>query len=853
MVPVGIFCMAFFGLGAVFDTLTSTARTGSRENPTVASYNGGEFTRDQINEMTRSHYRTRNFLNELRNLGVEQRGDQFVDLVRPISPIQDGQQEYVDEQIIGRKLMAEKAEAEGLVVSDNMVDQYLFNTYGVIDGNGLSNRDLEMLNREVNNGQISMAAIRRHLKTELLNQQMVTLSYSGIPRVPSPLESVELYAKVNQKIECEIFPVSISEYVDDDAMPSQAEIRDLYEKGKFEFKDPAGKRPGFKRSRRVKLQYLIGDYQDFLDKATQGLTDQEIQAKYDELVAQESDLVMEIVIDENEGGSDMPAINLEGEDGPNNYDADDAEGEAAPKPATPAEPGEPAGEPGEGDQGYNVRADESKFVLVSMPAQEETPAAPVADTPVADAVEVVADKVDGIVDTTVDGVADAAKEVVETAKEVVQTEVQTPAEPEPPLEIETELTQETESGVEIDSFEEPQTDSMKTPANADPNAAPNADPKTDRAAPAAASQTKDETADATAEQSADKTADKTDADSAADVGGIGDMKDVDIGPLLTDNDDIVKRAKPLDEVADLIRRQLKGQEAATALNTAIKTAESEIETYYTRRLQWEVNGKERNLPAPDLPDFQALADKHGLRLAGTELVDNEELMETELGGVYKIFTVQNRNIPVPMADVIFDQFNELSEYSSSTTDNRFTGKSYVYWPTELADAEVPKLEDCKDKIIEYWRQQKAVESAMEAAKGIAAKAGKDKKLSDIDPAKTIQTGEFTWFQPRGQRAVLSSPIGVDSPSEDFMKTAFSLGQGEAGVAVDGSGETIFVIQSQTPKASMAEVGDDFLKNQLFRFQRLPPDVGLVSDHYFRQKTLDWNREYVDSMGFELMK
>ena len=54
--------------------------------------------------------------------------------------------------------------------------------------------------------------------------------------------------------------------------------------------------------------------------------------------------------------------------------------------------------------------------------------------------------------------------------------------------------------------------------------------------------------------------------------------------------------------------------------------------------------------------------------------------------------------------VIFQKFNELAEYSSSTSQDR--EKSYVYWPTELADAEVPKLEDCKEKIIEFWRQKK---------------------------------------------------------------------------------------------------------------------------------------------------
>lgn len=841
--------MAFFGLGAVFDTLTSTARTGTRENPTIASYKGGEFTRDQISEMTRNHYYTRNFLNELRALGVEKRGDEFINLVRPIQPIRDGQQEDIDEQVMGRHLMAKKAKAEGLTVSDSMVDQYLFGTYGVIDGDGLSNRDLELLNREVNNGQISMAGIRRHLKEELLNQQMVTLSYAGIPRVPNPLESAQFYAKMTKRMEGEIFPVSISDYVDSSAMPTQKEIRALYEEGKSEFKDPAGKRPGFKIPRRLKLQYFIADYEDFLDKATEGLTDQEIQAKYDELVEQESDLVMEIVIDEGindlqgDADNDMPAINLEGDDGQDADSAGDDEDDAAPVPqGSSSSNSESEGDSAnEGDQSYNVRSSDSKFVLVSMPAQDdqpatETPAADSVGDAVRDVVEEVADEVKETVEQTVGDVAEAAEEVAEIADEAADEAVQAVT------------GEEDADAADADSQSEP-VQSEPVQSEADQTQPAMADGESD-----AMTETSETALDSPADVSADSSTDSTAAmdktkEESSDVGSIDAMTDV--GPMLTDDEGIVKRAKPLADVADLIRRQLKGQEAGQAMSLALKTAESEIENYYTQRLQWEVNGKETNKPEPELPNFQEIADRNGLRLAETDLVDNEGLLKDELGGVYQIFNVGNRNITVPMADVIFDQFNELNAYSTKTTSNRFTGKSYVFWPIELADAKVPKLEECKDQIVGFWRQRNAVDAAQKAAEEIAAKVGPDKKLSEIDSAKTIQTGEFTWFQPRGRQAVLSTPIGVDSPSDAFMETAFSLDQGQAGVAVNGSGDTIFVIQSQTPKASMAEVGDDFLKNQLFRFQRLPADVGLVSDYYFRQKTLDWNQEYVDSMGFEL--
>ena len=379
----------------------------------------------QLDKSYSDHHQTRKFLNELRNLGMEKRGEEFVNLVTPIEPMMNGDQEEIDDQLIKRRLLAEQAESEGLLVSDSMIDQYLFGTYGVLDGDGMSTRDLELLNRRVNNGQISMAAVRRQLKTELLYQKMNMLSRAGIPRVPNPSESIQHYAKMTQKMEGEIFPVSIKDYIDESAMPSQTEIRSLYDEGKYDLKDPTGEQPGFKLPRRVKMQYFVGSYQDFLDKATADLSDEEIQAKYDELVAQESDLVMEIVPDESSIEDEMPPINLEGDDDGDSADADDdGESDEAPKPGD-ADAGADA-DVDDSDQSYKVNGD-SNFVLVSMPAQEETPAV---DPPAVPEIEIPAvGEVEAPIGEAVEAGGEAADTAVEAAVDAVQTDspTETPA------------------------------------------------------------------------------------------------------------------------------------------------------------------------------------------------------------------------------------------------------------------------------------------------------------------------------------------------------------------------------------------------------------------------------------------
>ena len=782
MVPVGIFCMAFFGLGAVFEQFTTDIRQGgTRENPVLASWKNGTFSRDQINEYTKRHFGTARFLGGLERHGRAEREDEFVRLVSPVSPIRDGQQEYVDEQIISRHLMAEKAKEEGLLISNAMIDDYLAMSAG---GAEVTPQLMKAINRDVNGGRIPMAAIRRQLEVELLNQKMMLLSMSGLPRVPNLTESVEHFGKTARKIECQVIPVSVSEYVDDSLTPTQSELRAIYEEGKLEFKDPSGQLPGFKTQRRIKMQYFAGNFESFLVKASASLTDKEIQAQYDELVAQESDLVMEIIPDD----TPEPPMNEPVDESPPADDADADDPAPVPSTETP-------------DNSINVRSS-GNFRLVSMLAQEGEPVVgePVVGEPVVGE-PVVGEPVVGepVVGEPVVGEPVVGEPVV--GEPVVTDPVTT----KPVVEGKMMVTES-----------EPATEPK--------------DMKTEKV----------EVKDAPEE--------------GVEAGGLAEMldsaEDEDdgvIGPLLGDDEEkVLKRAKPLKEVANLIRRQLKGREATEAMRIALITAETEVETYNQQLLIWD-DGRNTDKPKPTPPDFQAIADQNGLRLSETDLLDNEQLKENELG---KTMNFTRRSMDM-LADVIFDRFNTTDVYSP-TTYNDGT-KAFVYWPVELRETEIPKLEDCKEEVTKFYRQKKAFEKAKEAAQAIAAQASVDKQLTAIDPDKAGPTGEFSWFQVRGRRTVFSQPIGVELAGEEFMETAFSLKEGEAGVAANRRRDIIYVIQSTSATADVAAIGGEYLNDQLFKFQRIPADVGMVNAHYFEERQRDWNQEYVDSMDFDFMK
>ena len=789
MVPVGIFCMAFFGLGAVFEQFTTDIRTGgARENPVLATWKNGTYSRDQINEWTKRHYGTARLLAGLDQHGRADREDEFVRLVPPVSVVRDGQQDYVDEQIISRHLMAEKAKEEGLLISDAMIDDYLAMSAG---GAEVSPQLLKQINRDVNGGRLPMAAIRRQLEVELLNQKMMMLSMTGLPRVPNLTESVEHFGKTARKIECQVIPVSVADYVDDSLTPTQSELRELYNEGKLDFKDPTGQLPGFKTRRRVKMQYFAGNFESFLAKASASLTDKEIQAQYDELVDQESDLVMEIIPDDQpETPVDAPV----GDAAPaSDADADDP----APVPSTETP-----------DNSINVRSSGS-FRFVSMLAQEGEPVVgePVVGEPV------VGEPVVGepVVGEPVVGEPVVGEPVV--GEPVVGEPVVGEPAMEDPVVTDPVTTEPAAEGNMLVTEKVETTESEKVEAKVTPDEEGN------------------------------------------EEGGIADMLDSAseegdddvIGPLLSDDEDkVIKRAKPLKEVADLIRRQLKGAEATEAMRTALITAENEVETYNQQLLLWD-NGSNTDKPKPTAPDFQAIADQNGLRLAETELVDNEKLRENELG---KTMNITRSSVDL-LADIIFDRFNSTDVYAPTVYND--ATKAFVYWPIEMRETEVPELEDCKEEVIKFFRQRKAFEAAKEAAQAIADKASADKQLTELDPDKAGPTGEFSWFQVRGRRTVFSQPIGVELAGEEFMETAFSLAEGEAGVAANRRRDIIYVIQTTKASGDVAAVGDEYLNDQLFKFQRIPADVGMVNAHYYEERQRDWNQEYVDSMDFDYMK
>jgi hypothetical protein len=297
MVFLAVFAMAIFGLG---DAVMQFTRGGATPNEkfkdeVVATWGANqEIKQSDLGLMLERHYQVQRFLQKVVATAEAAKKDYrpLAPMIPPIQGDERASRSMVNEQLVERFILARKAEKEGLIYTDAMVDDYLDLLSGQF---GFSKLQLTQLNREANPGRASYEVVRRHLRQELMAQQMRILSNAGFQMVANPTEGAELYQQYSERVQCDVMPVSVDQFANTIASAPVNELKKLYDEGKFEYPDPTGKRPGFKRPNRVAVQYIMADNETFTQNEINKLTAEQVQAEYDRLVAAKDNLVMEDV------------------------------------------------------------------------------------------------------------------------------------------------------------------------------------------------------------------------------------------------------------------------------------------------------------------------------------------------------------------------------------------------------------------------------------------------------------------------------------------------------------------------------------------------------------------------------
>ena len=864
MVVLGSAAMAIFGLGPVFDELSQRgAGRDSRESQVIATWSGGKVTRVDLDKWRRGHWQSQRFLRALRETAEAKKGDRIASLAAPIRMLEEENrnQASIDDQLISRFLLSERARAEGVVDSDEMVDDYILLSAGDVE---LSPRDLEDINRKANQN-CSLQQVKEHLKFELLAAQMQQYASAGIPLVPNPTEAIELYSRSQEQVECEVLAIDVEKFIDqvgDDL--SASELKKIYDEGKYDFPDPTGENPGFKVGPKLNVQYFKADYEIALTNEMNKLTDADVQREYDRLVAEKSPIVMEAIEPEDDSIElPMSGLKVDAPDAPDDTESTPEGSGAAPSGVAPPP---------------SMEAPAAGTTL-EAPATQATPAV---DAPAIPLIEVPAEG--GAVVPPTEGsfkVSTSKFRFVSTASTqeapVVQGAVEAlvPATPAAPV-VEGSLgtTQTPAAGPVVDSnlgtapvveSTPVQTGSVEAPVvttQGTPAAMPTTTPAVTTPAVTTPAVTTPATTTPAATQSETTTPPASTPatlevvqDDEEPLGGLGDMGSAGSGESSEEEDNL--KAKPLVDVADAVKRSMCEVEARKTMEKSLTKASVIIRDHFNKVMRYEeVNNKKGDPPTP--LDLKGMADKYGLVFVETGLVDDVKILEDPIGALGVPMEVEyagrTQRTVVPVGQMLFNDFGGLRKFDQQTVNDMWGSQdSYLFWVDDKVDTNIPAFEDCKEEVKKFVKQKKAFELAMAQAEKEKKKVNeiRGKTLGEIFGERAIPTGTFTWFTNFGS-ARYGTPNGVTAAGEDFMKTAFSLARLEAGVAANASKDVIYVVQALEPSRATSEAGHDFLSNQYFKYKRIPNEAFQIGQRYTRDLSLDFNQELQDEMEFKFI-
>jgi hypothetical protein len=839
LVFFGVILMIIFVLGSALPWFGSGGGGpgGSQQtsaNQTVVKWNGGSLNRFQFSRLKNLHFAALRFQEQLVRQAQAQAGKNWPGIrTEPISGIDaKPESEDFDRQLFRRFMLAQFAHDKlDMVISDQLVNDYLY----LISDLSLSQQDLFNVNMAANSQAVDFRDILEYIKLELAAMRVddllsVSVPFLGLLRNPtlsngSPADQFLAYLQTEKRFECVVKPFAVADYLGQvKAGPTGTQIRALYEQGRNLLPQERANQPGFKRPRKLAVEFLRADFQTFQDRAIQDVTKEQVLQEYNRLVEAKDPLVMED-IPQTEG--DAVAPNPEGE----GLQDPEGDGDLAPAP----EGGEMTEEAPAGDAA-NPTAPSAGNEAAPPPA-EKKPADDDGSQP--------AGKTDSAADDAAptpgnqdepssdDGGGTAQIQPTEESSRYVSVSIQSPSalqEPQPEQQEPADAPGEKPADEPADQ-PVPQ-ESTENPPASEPAPTQN-EPATSGQMPATQEAGDDQPADAAAPgQAAPQDSTQT-PPSAADKPPLTGPQE----PLIPEKQ---QRPKKLDEELELsIKRRMKAEEAGKEMQKMLDKVQAQMQQYHDLLMDYEfaLEQGEDDVEKPKPIDFRKLADECRLTYGSTDLVDYLEFQETEIGK-----SVHVSDQVVRIADELFSTFDTISLHAPFVPTAAFTGESYVFWVTDKRESVIPKLDEARREIIDYWKKQEAYKLALADAEQVAQRARQNnEKILETFADTARQTGEFSWFSR-------TPPLNVELPGEEFLSLAFHLKENEIGVAPNFDQSIVYLVQKTKEDPRSAEqLRDQFLK-EVATFKR-PWNTAVVR-RYSGEAAQDWTDFVQDEMGVQ---
>ena len=285
--------LAFFGVAIMIAFLLPSAASipffGSPGNPvqeddTVVQWNRGKksLREGEMSNLRAVRLMLIQFLGALANTAVAKGGNpQGIGVERNPQNgqvIHPGIRADASEPILLHDyLLAAKAREMGLIVDDQAIEHFIRQLTGGV----LSRGEIQAIRHQVLADRIDENQLRVMLREALLAQKVQVLASSGAV-VASPGIGWEYFQRLRRYVTADILPLAVTDFIDQTPDPSNENIEDLYDEFKDEVPDAFAATIGFKRPRRVSIEYLAADMKKFHAKIEPQITDDEVLAYYEE-------------------------------------------------------------------------------------------------------------------------------------------------------------------------------------------------------------------------------------------------------------------------------------------------------------------------------------------------------------------------------------------------------------------------------------------------------------------------------------------------------------------------------------------------------------------------------------------
>ena len=183
-----------------------------------------------------------------------------------------------EEQTVQTALLAQDAKANGIVVSDQSINDFL----GQWTGNLVRQEQFDEILSKLRLGPFPLTQhdLFEALRTELAARTMLMLHHSAVNADP-PGWRWAAFRRLEQQSTVEVVPVVVENFAGDVPAPSESALRAFYEKYKNDLPEARSADPGFREPHRVQYEYLVAKRGLFEEEAAKEVTDEQVTEYYE--------------------------------------------------------------------------------------------------------------------------------------------------------------------------------------------------------------------------------------------------------------------------------------------------------------------------------------------------------------------------------------------------------------------------------------------------------------------------------------------------------------------------------------------------------------------------------------------